>query len=52
MQITRKGAGTVISAIRPPCVLPFKTASSLVRRNSVPKPTAGMVVRRIENFLE
>ena len=52
MQITRKGAGTVISAVRSRATRPFKAARALVRRNVVAVPTAGTVVPHIENFVE
>jgi hypothetical protein len=52
MQITRKGAGTVISAVRPRATRPFKAARALVRRLSVAVPTAGTDEAHIENFAE
>ena len=52
MRITRKGAGTVISAVRYPATRPFKAARALVRRNMVPVPTAGTVAVHIEKFLK
>ncbi len=50
MHITRKGAGTVISAVRFRALLPFKAAGALVRRKFVPAPTAGTVAVLLENF--
>jgi hypothetical protein len=53
MHITRKGAGTAISAVRSHATRPFKAARVQVRRkNSVTAPTAGVVGWHIENFLE
>ena len=52
MLITRKGAGTVISAVRSRATRPFKAARALVRRNMVPVPTAGPVAPHIEKFLK
>jgi hypothetical protein len=52
MLITRKGAGTVISAARTPRVQPLKAALALVRHKLVPVPTAGTVAPDIEKFVE
>ena len=52
MHITRKGAGTVISAVRSHATRPFKAARALVRRKLVSMPTAGMVAPDIEKFVE
>ena len=52
MFITRKGAGTVISAVRSHATRPFKAARALVRRKLVSMPTAGTVAPHIEKFLK
>jgi hypothetical protein len=52
MLITRKGAGTVISAVRPRATRPFKAARALVRRNLVVVPTAGTINPDIEKSLK
>jgi hypothetical protein len=50
--ITRKGAGTVISAVRSQALGPFKAARALVRRKLKYTPTAGVIASHIENFVE
>ena len=52
MLITRKGAGTAISAVRSLATSRVEAAGRWFGANSVATPTAGMVVPDIENFLE
>lgn len=52
MLITRKGAGTVISAVRPQASRPFKAARARGIGTKSYTPTAGVVEADIENFVE
>jgi hypothetical protein len=50
--ITRKGAGTVISAVRHLATGPFKAARYAGSAKMICTPTAGVVAGSIENFVE